>query len=101
MKYIIITTYGQRIIEAEDFEVAAQEAYGDSYIDHDRLNNQHKLQELAEHLIADLCRNASYANRYEYSMKEIGEEARKFLGFLVEEYGLMNYVEREEECLGE
>lgn len=29
MKYIIITTYGQRIIEAEDFEAAVQEAYDD------------------------------------------------------------------------
>lgn len=29
MKYIIITKYGQRIIEAEDFEVAVREAYDD------------------------------------------------------------------------
>jgi len=92
---------GSEIIRVVDCMIGKTEAYGDSYIDHDRLNNQHKLQKLAEHLIADLCRNASYANRYEYSMKEIGEEAREFLGFLVEEYGLMNYVEREEECLGE
>ena len=88
---------GSEIIRVVYCMIGATEAYGDSYIDHDRLNNQKKLEELAECLIADLCSNANYASRHEYSMKEIGEDARKFLGFLVEEYGLMDYVEREEE----
>ena len=88
---------GSEIIRVVDELIGATEAYGDSYIDHDRLNNQKKLEELAEWVIAELCRNTKYTSRYEYSMKEIGEDARKFLGFLVEEYGLLDYVEREEE----
>ena len=88
---------GSEIIKVVDCMIGATEAYGDSYIDHDRLNNQKKLEELAEWVIAELCRNTKYTSRYEYSMKEIGEDARKFLGYLVEEYGLMDYVEREEE----
>ena len=88
---------GSEIIRVVDCMIGATEAYGDSYIDHDRLNNQKKLEELAEWVIVELCRNANCASRHEYSMKEIGEDARKFLGFLVEEYGLMDYVERKEE----
>lgn len=88
---------GSEIIRVVDCMIGATEAYGDSYIDHDRLNNQKKLEELAEWAIAELCRNTKYTSRYEYSMKEIGEDAREFLGFLVEEYGLLDYVERKEE----
>ena len=88
---------GSEIIRVVDCMIGATEPYGDSYIDQVRLNNQKKLEELAECLIADLCRNANYASRHEYSMKEIGEDARKFLGFLAEEYGLMDYVKRKEE----
>lgn len=87
---------GSEIIRVVDELIGATEAYGDSYIDHDRLNNQKKLEELAECLIADLCSNANYASRHEYSMKEIGEDARQFLGFLVEEYGLNDFVRKEE-----
>ena len=88
---------GSEIIRVVDCMIGATEAYGDSYIDIERLNNQKKLEELAEGLIADLCRNAKYTSRHEYSMREIAEDARKFLGYLVEEYGLMDYVERKEE----
>ena len=88
---------GSEIIRVVYCMIGATEAYGDSYIDHDRLNNQKKLEELAEWVIVELCRNANYANRHEYSMKEIGEDARKFLEYLVEEYGLIDYVERKEE----
>lgn len=88
---------GSEIIRVVDCMIGETEAYGDSYIDHDRLNNQKKLEELAEWVIAELCRNTKYTSRYEYSMKEIGEDARKFLGYLVEEYGLMDYAERKEE----
>ena len=88
---------GSEIIRVVDELIGATEAYGDSCIDHDRLNNQHKLEELAEWVIAELCRNTKYTSRHEYSMKEIGEDARKFLGFLVEEYGLTDCCERKEE----
>ena len=88
---------GSEIIRVVDCMIGATEAYGDSYIDHDRINNQKKLEELAEWVIAELCRNTKYTSRHEYSMKEIGEDARKFLEYLVEEYGLLDYVERKEE----
>jgi len=88
---------GSEIIRVVDELIGATEAYGDSYIDHDRLNNQKKLEELAEWVIAELYRNTKYTSRYEYSIKEIGEDARNFIGYLVEEYGLMDYVERKEE----
>ena len=88
---------GSEIIRVVDCMIGATEPYGSSHIDHDRLNNQKKLEELAEWVIAGLCRNTKYTSRYEYSMKEIGEDAREFLGFLVEEYGLLDYVERKEE----
>lgn len=88
---------GSEIIRVVDCMIGATEAYGDSYIDIERLNNQKKLEELAEWVIAELCRNTKSTSRYEYSMKEIGEDARKFLGYLAEEYGLMDYVERKEE----
>ena len=85
------------IIRVVDCMIGATEPYGSTHIDHDRLNNQHKLEELAERVIAELCRNAKYTSRHEYSMREIAEEARNFLGYLVEEYGLVDYVERKEE----
>lgn len=88
---------GSEIIRVVDCMIGATEPYGSTHIDHDRMNNQQKLKELAECLIADLCSNANYASRHEYSMKEIGEDARNFIGYLVEEYGLMDYVERKEE----
>lgn len=88
---------GSEIIRVVDELIGATEPYGSTNIDHDRLNNQQKLKELAEWVIAELCRNTKYTSRYEYSMKEIGEDARSFLGYLVEEYGLMDYVERKEE----
>ena len=87
---------GSEIIRVVYCMIGATEAYGDSYIDHDRLNNQKKLEELAEWVIAELCRNTKYTSRYEYSMKEIGEDARKFLEYLVEEYGLNDFVRKEE-----
>ena len=87
---------GSEIIKVVYCMIGATEAYGDSYIDHDRLNNQKKLEELAEWVIAELCRNTKYTSRYEYSMKEIGEDARKFLGYLAEEYGLNDFVRKEE-----
>lgn len=86
---------GSEIIRVVDCMIGATEPYGSTHIDHDRLNNQHKLEELAECLIADLCRNANYASRHEYSMKEIGEDARKFLEYLVEEYGLNDFARKE------
>ena len=87
---------GSEIIRVVDCMIGATEAYGDSYIDHDRLVNQQKLKELTNHLIDRLYLNAKYRKRVEYSMKQIGEDAAEFLGYLVEEYGLGEYVREEE-----
>ena len=88
---------GSEIIRVVDCMIGATEAYGDTYIDHDRLINQEKMKELTEHLINRLWENTKYAKRYEYSMKEIGNDACEFLGYLVSEFGLNDFVEVEEE----
>lgn len=88
---------GSEIIRVVDALIGATEAYGDTYVDHDRMNNQKKLKELAEHLINRLWGNTKYTKRPEYSMKEIGNDACEFLGYLVSEYGLNDFVDEEEE----
>ena len=88
---------GSEIIRVVDTLIGYTEAYGDTYIDSERLNNQRKLKEVTEHLIRRLYNNTHYANCAEYSRKEIGLDAREFLGRLVDEYGLNNFVEVEEE----
>lgn len=86
---------GSEIIRVVDVLIGSTEAYGDTYIDHDRLINQEKMKELTEHLINRLWENTKYAKRVEYSMKEIGSDAWEFLGYLVEEYGLNDFTEEE------
>lgn len=88
---------GSEIIRVVDVMIGATEAYGDTYIDHDRMINQQKIKDLTEHLISRLYTNTKYVKRVEYSMKEIGNDAKDFLGYLVEEYGLNDFVEVEEE----
>ena len=87
---------GSEIIRVVDALIGEIEAYGDTYVDHDRLNNQMKLKELTEHLIERLADNTGYSKRVEYSMKEIGNDACEFLGYLVEEYGLNDFARKEE-----
>lgn len=88
---------GSEIIRVVDALIGKTEAYGSTHIDHDRLSNQMKLKELTEHLVQRLLDNTGFSKRVEYSMREIGEDACGFLGYMVEEYGLMDYVERKEE----
>lgn len=88
---------GSEIVRVVDALIGATEAYGDTYIDHDRLINQEKMKELTEHLINRLWGNTKYTKRAEYSMKQIGNDACEFLGYLVSEYGLNDFVEEEEE----
>lgn len=88
---------GSEIVRVVDAFIGATEAYGDTYIDHDRLINQEKMKEVAEHLMYRLWENTKYAKRSEYSMKEIGNDAREFLGYIVEELNLNEFVERKEE----
>ena len=88
---------GSEIIRVVDTLIGATEAYGDTYIDHDRLINQEKMKEVTEYLINRLWENTTYTKRVEYSMKQIGNDACEFLGYLVSEYGLNDFVEVEEE----
>jgi len=88
---------GSEIIRVVDELIGATEAYGDSYIDHDRLINQEKMKEVAGHLMYRLWKNTKYAKRFEHSMKEIGNDACEFLGYIVEELNLNEFVKREEE----
>ena len=87
---------GSEIIRVVDALIGEIGAYGDTYIDHDRMINQEKMKELTEHLIRRLCGITINARRDEYSMKQIGNDACEFLGYLVSEYGLNDFVEVEE-----
>lgn len=64
------------------------EAYGESHIDERNRENQKTLIEVVYALINMIYHNTKYANRVEYSMKVIGNDAKEFFELLVEEYGL-------------
>ena len=70
-------------------------AHGESYIDKQNRENQQKLTEVIDALLWEVSKNTGYAKRGEYSMKLIGKDAENFLGYLVEEYELNNYVRKE------
>ena len=71
-------------------------AHGESYIDKQNRENQQKLTEVIDALLWEVSKNTRYAERAEYTMKVIGNDARDFLRYLVEEYELNNYVRKEE-----
>jgi hypothetical protein len=85
------------IIAVVDALIGETAPYGDTYIDHERLENQQKLKDLTEHLIRRLVANTRARDRVEYSMKQIGEDAAEFLCYLVEDCGLYNFMNEEEE----
>lgn len=87
---------GSEIVRVVDALIGSTEAYGDTYIDQDRLINQEKMKEVAGHLLYRLWKNTKYAKRSEYSMKEIGNDACEFLGYVVEELNLNEFVDRKE-----
>lgn len=70
---------------------------GDERIDAIRRENQKTLFKIIENLIWQVWKNLKYMDRKEDSMFRIGYDAEKFLGYLVEEYELNNYVEEKEE----
>lgn len=76
--------------------VGDTDAHGDSYLDKAVRRNLTVLTDVIDTLIYDVYKKTKYADRVEYSMKIIGEDARDFLGYLVEEYGLNDYVRKEE-----
>ena len=71
-------------------------AHGESNIDKQNRANQRKLTEVIDILLWEVSKNTGYAERVEYSMKVIGNDAKDFLRYLVEEYELNNYVRKEE-----
>lgn len=85
------------LIAVVDALIGDTEPYGDSYIDQFRLENQQKLKDLTEHLIHRLLVSTHGCERTEYSMKRIGDDASAFLGYLVEDCGLYNFMNEEEE----
>ena len=76
--------------------VGDTDAHGDSYLDEAVRRNLKVLTDVIDTLVYDVYQKTKYAKRVEYSMKVIGEDARDFLGYLVEEYGLNDYVRKEE-----
>lgn len=71
------------------------EAYGETNIDKENRDNQKILTDVVDTLVWSLIQSTKYAKRHEYSMKVIGEDAIEFLGYLVEEYDLNDYVRKD------
>ena len=71
------------------------EPHGETHIDDVVRDNQKVLTEVIDELVMTIYRNSGYARCPQYSMKVIGEEAEDFLGYLVEEYGLNDFVRKE------
>lgn len=86
----------EQIVEVIYALVGDTDAHGESYADMKSRENQKALTEVIDTLVWDVVKNAKYEKRHEYSMKVIGEDARDFLGYLVEEYDLNDYVRKEE-----
>jgi hypothetical protein len=59
--------------------IGSVEPYGDSKIDEQRLKNLNDMQILVEQLIRDIKSAASYSDRQEHSMQQIGVHAKMFL----------------------
>lgn len=86
----------EQIVNVIDALVGDIEAYGETHIDTKNRENQKTLTDVIDTLMWMLIKNTHYAKRVEYSMKVIGEDAKDFLGYLVEEYELNDYVRKSE-----
>lgn len=75
--------------------VGDTDAYGESHIDKTSLENQKVLTDVIDTLIWEVIKNTKYADRTEYSIRLIGQHARRFLGNMIEEYDLNEYAEEE------
>lgn len=78
----------EQILDVIDALVGDIDAYGESHIDERNRENQKTLIEVVYALISMIYDNTKYADRVEYSMKIIGNDAKEFLEHLVKEYGL-------------
>lgn len=86
-----------QIVEVVFALVGDIEAHGETRIDTENQDNQKMLTDVVDTLVWSLVQNTKYAKRHEYSMKVIGEDAIEFLGYLVEEYDLNDYVRKDDE----
>lgn len=67
------------IIEVVNKLIGATMPVGDTRVDDKRLENVKKLGALYQHLDARMKELATYSDRHEFSMQEIGEEAARML----------------------
>ena len=58
--------------------------YGATHIDEERFENLKQMCELVESLVSEIERVADNKDRQEYSMKEMGQYAYKFLNELLQ-----------------
>jgi len=67
------------------------EPIGETYADEKRYNNLQQMEVLIENLIAEVGKTSLERDRYESSVKKIGEEATKFLKKI--NYSISGYLE--------
>ena len=73
------------------------DAHGETHLDDKSRENQRVLADVIDTLVYCVSQNTRYAKRFEHSMKVIGTDAQDFLGYLVEEYGLTDYVREDKD----
>lgn len=86
----------EQIIAVIEALIGDIHAHGEEHADKIVRENQKKLTEVIDSLVWMIVRNVKYTNRAERSMWLIGNDAREFLGYLAEEYGLADYIEDKE-----
>lgn len=69
----------ETLLEVVSELVGYTEPYGDTNVDKVRYENQEKIIELVMNGIEDLINNATYKDRQEYSMAQIGGRAYETL----------------------
>lgn len=77
----------ETLLEVASELIGCIEPYGDTAIDKIRYENQEKLIDLVTEGIESLIENSKYVYRFEYSVWEIGDKARRTLEELYEMIG--------------
>lgn len=87
----------EQIVNVVDALVGDITAHGETHTDTQNRDNQKVLTEVIDILVWMVVKNTNYVNRREYSMWLIGNDAKEFLGYLVDEYELNDYAKGGEE----
>lgn len=87
----------EQIVNVVDALVGDITAHGETQTDTRNRDNQKVLTEVIDILMWMVIKNTNYVNRREHSMWLIGNDAKEFLGYLVDEYELNDYAKGEEE----